>query len=366
MKQHYGKPRCQLLSPLQVARSRRQLLVLTAGVVLVLTSLACALIEPDSRSAADQIVILTRLPTLTRTPLPILTPTASSLSPAGAMSADAVDITPTSNPSAGAPTASEETDTPGEVLSASPGSTMRAATVAAVVVTDPSALATNPPSATATELPLPTATETLTPTSTPAEPATATPLPTGWLFSGVRLSPDPYESGLLLHGDVLNNTGTTQKLADITGTFYDNQGQPIVDGSTAAYWPIATVPPGARLPFELVILNLQSAADFDLSVEAEPSADVLRQDFEFSEVNTSSGADDYCLSGKLHNPRGNLQSYVIILAVLYDGQEQVINYSDDYKRLPEGLMVDQTVDFEVCIDPLNQAVARYKLQAWGR
>jgi hypothetical protein len=181
----------------------------------------------------------------------------------------------------------------------------------------------------------------------------------------VRISPDPYDSGLLLHGDVLNNTGTGQELADISGTFYDAQGQVIVSARTAAYWPIAAIPRDGRLPFELIVLDLQSIADFELKVEAEPGAEMLRQDFEFLEVHPSNGAGDYCLTGKLHHPGGELDSYLIVLAVLYDGQDQVINYSDDYKPFPAGLVGDQTIDFEVCVDPLNQEVARYDLRAWG-
>lgn len=179
------------------------------------------------------------------------------------------------------------------------------------------------------------------------------------------MSPDPYDNGLLLHGDVINNTGSGQDLVSITGIFFDTEGQVIGDANTAAYWPIATVPQGGRLPFELVIMGLQSVANFELKVKAEPSADTLHQEFEFLEVNSSTGAGDYCLVGKLHDLSGTLESYLIVVAVLYDDQEQVINYSDDYKPLPNGLMGGQTTDFEVCVDPLNQAVARYELQAWG-
>jgi hypothetical protein len=53
------------------------------------------------------------------------------------------------------------------------------------------------------------------------------------------------------------------------------------------------------------------------------------------------------------------------MAVLYDDQDRVINYSDDYQRFPEGLVKDTTADFDVCVNPLEQTVTRYELRAWG-
>jgi hypothetical protein len=185
------------------------------------------------------------------------------------------------------------------------------------------------------------------------------------MFSGVRVSQDPYGSGLLLLGDVMNNTGTAQELKGLTGTFYNDQGQVMADGNTADYWPIAAVPQGGQLPFELIALGLDSAADFDLRVEAEPGNELLRQDFEFLDVTPSSEGGDYCLRGRVHNPGGGLESYLIVVTVLYDQQDNVINYSDDYKTVPAELGGGQTIDFEVCVDPLGQDVARYDLRAWG-
>ena len=125
------------------------------------------------------------------------------------------------------------------------------------------------------------------------------------------------------------------------------------------------MPQGGRLPFELVVLGPDSIEDFDLVVEAEADNEALHQDFEFLEVNPQAGADDYCLLGRLRNLGGQINAYLLVVAVLYDDQDRVINYSDDFQRFPDGLVGDTTTDFDVCVNPLKQNVARYELRAWG-
>jgi len=46
---------------------------------------------------------------------------------------------------------------------------------------------------------------------------------------------------------------------------------------------------------------------------------------------------------------------------LYDGQGNVVNFGD----YGEFGVDDDEVDFEICINPPNQEVARYELRAWG-
>ena len=193
------------------------------------------------------------------------------------------------------------------------------------------------------------------------------PVPTpdpNWSFVGVRVSTDD-GGNLLLHGDAINNAGSSQEIVSITGLFYDAQGRVTADANMILeYWPlIDTIPPGGRVPFELTVVGIQSAANFYLSVEAEPSDETPRQDFEFSDLKQSNEAGNYCVTGKLRNPGDALQSYLVIVVVLYDDQDNVINFGD-YGEFDVGAGGgDQT--FEICIDPLNQDVARYELRAWG-
>ena len=174
-----------------------------------------------------------------------------------------------------------------------------------------------------------------------------------------------YEDELLLYGDLINNSNSPQSLTLITGTFYDDQGQVIADAeSTYDYWPpIETLPPGGRMPFELTVVGIQGTANFTLSVEAEPSSELPHQDFTFSDLSQWVEEDIYCVEGILHNQGGELQDYLVIVAVLYDAQNNVINFGDYFESHPES---SQSSSFTVCAGPPNHDVVRYELRAWGQ
>lgn len=226
---------------------------------------------------------------------------------------------------------------------------------------------TRQPTVTPTSTVTPTvpATEIPTPTGTPTETPSPTPLPDGWIFMGVRVSADQGDDSLRLHGDVINNTGTPQEMAYINGTFYDAQGQAIPDAVTADYWPIQTIPQGGRVPFELTVLDVQNVGNFDLTVEAWPGDEAPSQEFEFLDLNQSTGAANYCVSGKLRNPGGELQAYLVTGLILFDSQDNVVNFTDDYKDPPPNIVGDQTMEFNLCVDSLGQEISRYELRAWG-
>jgi hypothetical protein len=169
-----------------------------------------------------------------------------------------------------------------------------------------------------------------------------------------------------VHGDIINNTDAAQQLEHISGTLYDAGGQLIADDeSIADFWPIDVVPPGQRAAFRLIVEGVQSAAQFSLSVEAEPSGRPTRQDFEFLSPESWREEAEYCVAGRLRNPGGALQRNLLIVLVLYDDQDRVVNFGDYYESSPESLAGGQTLDFEVCADEFNQDIARYELRAWG-
>jgi hypothetical protein len=189
----------------------------------------------------------------------------------------------------------------------------------------------------------------------------------GWSFAGVRVYTDQYQDGLLLYGDLINNTGTSQELMRVTGTFYYAQGQVIADEeSTYDYWTVGILPPAGRVPFELTVDGIQGAAKFKLRVEAEPSNESPRQDFEFSDLDQWNEEDVYCVEGMVRNPGGELQDYLAIVAVLYDNQDRVVNFGDYYEPYLTDVVGGQPLDFEICVAPPNQGVARYELRAWGQ
>lgn len=172
---------------------------------------------------------------------------------------------------------------------------------------------------------------------------------------------------MLLYGNMINDTGASQELEAVTGSFYDAEGRLIADeGSTYDYWPINVVPPGGSVPFELTVFDVQNAANFNLAVEAIPSGENTRQDFEFLNVNQRNEDGDYCLGGELRNSGDELAEYLVIVAILYDGQGNVINfdYYDEYN--PQGVKDDATSSFDICVSPLDQGVANHELRAWGQ
>ena len=88
-----------------------------------------------------------------------------------------------------------------------------------------------------------------------------------------------------MYGEMVNNTGSSQELTLVSGAFYDAQGQLIAgEESIIDYWPVDIIPPGGRLPFELTVLEIENAANFDLSVQSQPSGQTPHQNFEFSDL----------------------------------------------------------------------------------
>ena len=170
-----------------------------------------------------------------------------------------------------------------------------------------------------------------------------------------------------MYGDLLNNTGQAQTLVFVLGDFYDDQGKLIKEASTFDYWPVEVVPQGSQVPFELTIFDVERLGRYELSVSAEPSFEdeIPHQAFEFLDINSSAASGDYCVSGRLRNQNGVLDRYISVVVVLYNEQDSVVNFSDHYAFGPDNVVSDQTLDFEVCVDPLSQSIARYDIRAWG-
>jgi hypothetical protein len=164
-----------------------------------------------------------------------------------------------------------------------------------------------------------------------------------------------------------NHTGVSQSLATIWGIFYDVQGQIIADNNnTFDHWPVNVISSGGQVPFELTVADVQSVSNFDLRVEAEPSDETLRHDFEFSDLDPLDGAHGYCIRGRLRNPGQALRNNLMIVAVLYDDQDRVVNFGDYFERQPQTVVGGEKLPFEVCADDLDQPIARYELRAWGQ
>ena len=180
------------------------------------------------------------------------------------------------------------------------------------------------------------------------------------------MSADPDSGGLLVYGEVANNTGSAQELAAIAGKFYDAQGNVIADeNNTTDYWPVAVIPNGGRVPFELFAPGIQAAARLELAAEAQPTTTTTRQDFEFSALSQSNEDDLYCVAGKLRNPGDAVQAHLTVVVILWDSQNNMLNWGNYDVRFPGDVVGDLTTDFKICVSPPNQGVARYELRAWG-
>lgn len=332
------------------------------------TALAC--LGGGPKSAADIRAGMNRLPTLTRTPLPTLTPTGIAM---------AGDLSPPAQPAAAAPADAQPADgaaalqgslpTPGDgPAAAQPAAPDQAAAphVEPPVQVDPTTTPVAPVTPTSTATAAETATLAPTPTETPTPEPTATRLPGGWVFADLRLGPASNGKDVLVLGNLINNTGSPQTLDTIDGLFYDSQGQAIENLFYTFDYPVSEVPQDGHIPFQIEIQDRPNVTDAKLEVLAESGAAGPRQDFEFLEVNASSQGNEYCVTGKVRNPGGALSSYLVIAAVLYDDQNKVINYSyDDYGEAVANLAGEQTQDVNICVDSLQQEVARYELEAWG-
>jgi hypothetical protein len=205
---------------------------------------------------------------------------------------------------------------------------------------------------------------TTTPTLTTIR--TPTPLPE-WFFTGVNIYPGPYGGDQLLYGEVTNNTGGAQELTNVTGSFFDSEGSLIAgEDQTYSYWPGYVIPAGGRMPFELIVEDASSLARFDLRVEAEPSEESPRQDIEFLDVQSQVSGEEYCLKGRLRNPGGTLQEYLIATATFYDAQDNVVGFGDYEEFGRASLIGDKTSPFEVCVETGGQTIVRHDLQTWAR
>lgn len=381
-------------------RFRRQLFIVSC-VILALTALACTLLGTNSRSSPDRVAIRKRLATLTPTPLP--TPAPPLTTPAAQTDPTTpIPFTPTAIPAVSTAAPIPQVDNSPTLtaladlnIRAGPGldypTIGQLAPGQSVPVTgknqegtwwqiiyppDSSSLAwasadaqystvAHAENVPVISLPAPLAevpTTIINPTFTPTPTATAAP--GGWAFAGVRLQPDPEMDGLILYGNAVNQTGAAQEVSAITGVFFDGQGQITADaGQTYAYWPVYVVPPGGSMPFELMVDGINSAAGYDLSVEAETSSELPRQDFEFAQVNQWTEDETYCIGGVVQNAGGPLDNYWVVAAVLYDNQNNLVNFSDDGALDPQAS--NGNSPFEICVDVANQPVARHELLAWG-
>ena len=352
-----------------------RLLSLKAFAIVTLATLACSL-GLGGQQIPKRIVFLTRLPTFTPTPLATfptdLTSNEGLPDPFATTPAENdTSLNPTTPPqpiqksSAVAEPVATVIPTPVVKNDAQVSEEAAPSLESAVASVPAQAAPVDPQATTALANPLPAATPATEEIAESTVPPTILS-PAGWEFTNVQIYPASDVGGLQLYGDVTNQTGAPQELDFIAGIVSDAQGQTLAgEDSMIDQWPLDIMPPGAQMPFGLTIDGIQTGANFALNVNAEPIDETPRQDFEFLNVNPANKDAQYCITGSLQNLGNQLQSYLMVVVVLYNDQNNVAGFDVIYEYSPQGVLGDQTLDFEVCADPHNQSVANYDLRAWG-
>lgn len=321
-------------------------------------------------------LMLTRAtPSVTETPIARVT-TALAPRPAYPPAATALFGYPLAAPSSSPSVALAETASPTSIraTSASSATSPRPAT-STTTASSPGV----PPSPTVVTATLPPATASASPSFTPTGAAvTSTPTAVGtiladgkWILSGLRWYFDPDFNAIRLVGEMTNNSRSTQLLVAVNGRFYDSQGGLIADETSAVdSWPQEVVPPGARVPFDIYVFDVQSTDSYSVTVDSDESPVSTRTDFETNDISQWLDAGRYCVEGKLRNNGDRLRNSLVVIATLYDDQDRVINYGADVLRNSPVLYTisgDTTWNFRICISPPNDGLARPAVvQAFGR
>ena len=357
------------IKPTNLGVSLQELIIWSIGSLVVATLIfgSIAAITLGPRYVAAFGLARTAEPSGTSTPTSSPTNTRTIVSTTEASPPTVVSSTLA--PPAATPSLATPSLTPGGTLPAS---------IPTAAPTQPTGASTTSNTATPTNTPPLTNTSTSTATSqntttTPASTSTftlsptATGLSSGWVFVSTRLHPDPSSNSVTVYGVVVNNTASTQRINVISGMFYNALGQVVVNpAQTSGYWPVDELPPGGQVPFELIASGISDPASYILNVQAQTSTATPRTDFEFTRQGESIGDGLYCAQAAFRNSGADLISYLSIALVLYNNQNNVINLSEAFEPDMADVTGGQTLDMEVCADPLGLTVDHYEWRGWGR
>jgi len=169
---------------------------------------------------------------------------------------------------------------------------------------------------------------------------------------------------LTVTGELVNFTGSTQTLNTIGGEFFDESGTKIAgDDNISDYWLTDNIPPNGRLPFELTIDNIQTAADFSLTANAEPASGNVRTEFSVNITSQTREFEYYCLEGVVTLDT-SISDYLEIIATGYATDGTVISFNDDYYEKSD--ISGSSVEFLVCLDDTDPpTIDHHALQVWG-
>lgn len=213
-----------------------------------------------------------------------------------------------------------------------------------------------------------TSAPTLTPPALTLTPA-ATATPSDWTFANVRVMPHPSQNGLLVVGEIVNNTGAPQTVLEVSGSFYNVQGQ-LVAGPLKTSAEIPTdkvpIPAGGRMPFAMHVQDIEQAETYSLQVKAQASAQTATQFDTFVNSTPVTVRGKYCINSTLPRPEPGLTTYLAVSLLLLDGEGRALSLGDVYEPDVSDVMSSPTHNFQICADAHNEVVGGYVLRAWGR
>ena len=164
-----------------------------------------------------------------------------------------------------------------------------------------------------------------------------------------------------------NNTGLPQTTLYESAQIYNLNHQLIDNGiDVLSHVPVDTIPPGGRVPFELAVESGQPIFRLNLFAMSEPASNPPRQNFDVSNVSQwISKTNAYCLSGNITNPASPLEDYLVVMAVAYNDQNTVANFGEYSVSAPQTINDGGKSNFEMCLDPLGQNIARHQVSVVG-
>jgi hypothetical protein len=173
----------------------------------------------------------------------------------------------------------------------------------------------------------------------------------------------------------VNNTGETQEIVNIVGTFFDAEDNMIANpNDTSDFTPTDILPNGGSTPFELIVTspteNVLNPDHYTLEVRSEPNSETPRivPATDFTVQSQFTEFDEYCLTVNYQNTGGEFEEYLTLAAVLFDANGKVISLSDPYEPDLEEVAGGLVHEFDICIDPLGVDLtgARHEFRGWGR
>ncbi len=225
------------------------------------------------------------------------------------------------------------------------------------------------------------ATPTATLTVSPSATATTAPSGEAWSFKNVFTYYDEDFLEFYIWGEVVNNTGSDQRITSLMPVVYDGNGAPVTsEEDVLGLWDyeklldLVSIAPEKSLAFSFLVFlpdETPFSQDYEVLVRAE-TVEPARDDLDITddEFDLSDWPDYLYVDGFYQIPSPNLNAYVAVVVTVYDEDEHVIGVGWTYETAALYLEAGAH-DFEVIVEMweivshLNLDAYSYKVQVFG-